>query len=77
MMSVAVDPVSGELGTPAELFHGAYTTRTFGSHYAVTPDGERFLMLRRASGTEPRQVVVVTNWFKELERVVSRRQRLP
>jgi len=30
-------------------------------------------MLRRAPGTEPRQVVVVTNWFKELERLVPKR----
>ncbi len=73
MMSVAVDPATGELGAPTELFRGAYTTSTFGSNYAVTSDGERFLMLRRAPGTEPRQVVVVTNWFKELERLVPRR----
>jgi len=73
MMSVTVDAATGELGAPTELFRGAYTTSTFGSNYDVTPDGERFLMLRRAPGTEPRQVVVVTNWFKELERLVPRR----
>ena len=73
MMSVAVNPVSGELGTPTELFSGAFATSTFGSNYDVTPDGERFLMLRRPPGTEPRQVVVVTNWFDELERLVPRR----
>jgi serine/threonine-protein kinase len=72
MMAVAVDPATGELGAPTELFRGAFSTSTFGSAYAVTPDGERFLMLRRAPGTEPRQVVVVTNWFRELERLVPK-----
>jgi serine/threonine-protein kinase len=72
MMAVAVDPASGELGAPTELFRGPFTTSTFGSNYAVTPDGERFLMLRRAPGTEPRQVVVVTNWFRELARLVPK-----
>jgi len=73
MMAVAVDPATGDLGAPTELFRGAFSTSTFGSNYAVTPDGERFLMLRRAPGTEPRQVVVVTNWFRELERLVPTR----
>jgi len=72
MMAVALDPTAGELGTPVELFAGAYVTSTFGSNYAVTPDGERFLMLRRPPGTEPRQVIVVTNWFRELERLVPK-----
>jgi len=70
MMAVSVSPASGELGTPTELFRGGYLTSTFGSNYAVTPDGERFLMLRRPPGTEPRQIIVVTNWFRELRRLV-------
>jgi serine/threonine-protein kinase len=72
MMAVAVDPASGELGTPAQLFSGDYMDSDEWS-YDVTPDGERFLMLRRPPGTEPRQVIVVTNWFRELERLVPGR----
>ena len=30
--------------------------------YGVTPDGERFLVIRRAPGVEADGVVVVTNW---------------
>ena len=29
-------------------------------------------MLRRPVGSEPRQVIVVTNWFQELKRLVPR-----
>jgi hypothetical protein len=29
-------------------------------------------MLRRAVGAEPRQVIIVTNWFKELRRLVPK-----
>ncbi len=72
MMAVTVDPASGGLGPPAELFRGPYVTSSDGQSYDVTPDGERFLMLRRPAGTEPRQVIVVTNWFRELRRLVPR-----
>ena len=30
--------------------------------YDVSPDGQRFLVIRRAPGVEPNGVVVVTNW---------------
>ncbi len=72
MMAVAVDPVSGQLGTPAELFHGEFEIGATLSQYDVTPDGERFLMLRRATAAEPRQVIIVTNWFKELRRLAPK-----
>jgi hypothetical protein len=39
----------------------------------VAPDGERFLMVRRPPGTEPRQVIIVTNWFQELARLLPSR----
>ncbi|MEP6591767.1 MAG: hypothetical protein ABJC19_11340, partial [Gemmatimonadota bacterium] len=75
MMAVAVDPATGALGTPAELFHGDYWLG-FGTHavgtYDVTPDGERFLMLRLPPGSEPREVIIVTNWVRELEKVMRR-----
>jgi len=72
MMAVTVDPASGQLGTPTELFHGDYEGGSSLSNYDVTPDGERFLMLRRAVGADPRQVIIVTNWFKELRRLVPK-----
>jgi Tol biopolymer transport system component len=72
MMAVSVDPASGRLGAPVELFRGAYLTTDYDQAYDVTPDGERFLMLQQPPGTEPRQVIVVTNWFKELQRLVPK-----
>ena len=72
MMAVSVDPASGQLGAPIELFHGAFETDGNASNYDVTPDGEHFLMLRRATAAEPRQVIIVTNWFKELRRLVPK-----
>ena len=72
MMAVAVDPATGVLGQPIELFHGAYTADPAGHSFDVTSDGERFLMIRRPMGAEPRQIVVVTNWFTELRRKMAR-----
>jgi serine/threonine-protein kinase len=72
MMAVTVDPATGELGAPAVLFTGDFMVSSEWG-FDVTPDGERFLMLQRPPGTEPRQIVVVTNWFQELQRLVPRR----
>ncbi len=75
MMAVSVNPTTGALGAPIELFHGDYVggvnAQSLGG-YDVTPDGERFLMVRRLPGTEARSIVVVTNWIQQLEREVGR-----
>ncbi len=34
--------------------------------YDVTPDDQRFVMVRRPQGGEVGEVVVVENWFEEL-----------
>jgi hypothetical protein len=36
--------------------------------YDVSPDGQRFLVIRRAPDTEPDGAVVVTNWTGVLGR---------
>ncbi len=40
-----------------------------GPNYDVSPDGERFLMIRQVedASTTP-QIIVVQNWFEELRR---------
>jgi hypothetical protein len=42
--------------------------------YDVSRDGQRFLLLKAVEGDEqktpPPQIVVVTNWFEELRRLV-------
>ncbi len=61
-------------GTPEGLFTGPYWTSDLtSSTYVVSPDGQRFLMLRltgsndQASGQTP--LVAVDNWFEELNRL--------
>ncbi len=40
--------------------------------YDITPDGERFLMIKEGGAAgAPSQIIVVENWFEEL------RQRVP
>ena len=41
--------------------------------YDITPDGQRFLMIKPAETTEEGpadQVILVQNWFEELKRLV-------
>ncbi len=59
-------------GRPSVLFEGSYVVSTITPayrYYDVSPDGQRFLMLKEA-GTEEAQINVVLNWFEELKRLV-------
>jgi serine/threonine-protein kinase len=74
MMAVDIAMHPGlTVGKPRALFAGWYeaTPATF-SNYDVTPDGQRFLMLKPADTGEsaPTQINVVLNWFEELKRRV-------
>jgi hypothetical protein len=75
LMTVAVDSDSGfRPGTPRRLIQGQYEApNTARQVYDVSPDDQRFLMIKRAQGdaaeTQP-QIVVVLNWLEELERLV-------
>jgi Tol biopolymer transport system component len=68
LMSVAMRLSAGraEIGEPQPLFMlqlGVSGEILFARHpYDVSPDGQRFLVIRRAPGTEPDSAVVVTNW---------------
>jgi Tol biopolymer transport system component/predicted Ser/Thr protein kinase len=57
-------------GKPKVLFEGQYqpTAATF-PNYDVSPDGQRFLMLKPNAQAEgaPTQINVVLNWFEELK----------
>ncbi len=61
--------------TPEVLFKGSYF-RSRNRNYDISPDGQRFLMLKEVGQTEegsaPTQdaLVVVENWFEELKRLV-------
>ena len=74
MMAVDITTQPGfTVGKPRALFAGWYeaTPATF-SNYDVTPDGQRFLMLKRSEqeASAPTQINVVLNWFEELKRRV-------
>ena len=60
-------------GKPKMLFQGLYQPNpTMNANYDVTPDGQRFLMIKPTSVQEaaPTQINVVFNWFEELKRRV-------
>jgi hypothetical protein len=61
-------------GTPRMLFQGKYETvgGGRGRNYDVSPDGQRFIMIKAGSSNERSpQMIAVMNWFTEL------RQRVP
>ena len=71
-------PVSTEpsfaYGDPEVVFEGLFTITNGGAGFSVSPDGQRFLMVRSVDsrindGINP-EVVLVQNWFEELKRLV-------
>jgi Tol biopolymer transport system component len=66
-------------GKPKVLFAGQYQPSPNpvpNANYDVSPDGQRFLMLKPISAAEatPTQINVVLNWFEELKRRVPAKQ---
>ncbi len=58
-------------GKPRMLFEGRYQPSPVQStNYDVSPDGQRFLMLKPTDQAAPAQINVVLNWFEELKRRV-------
>ncbi len=69
MAPYTVEDDSFRSGTPRELASGVLLPG--GSNFDVTPNGERFVILAQAEEeTEAPQLVLVQNWFQELERLV-------
>ncbi|MGA9882896.1 MAG: protein kinase, partial [Candidatus Acidiferrales bacterium] len=71
-VEVATEP-SFSAGKPRMLFEGSYeqTPVTF-PNYDVSPDGQRFLMLKAVAQdqTAPTQINIVLNWTEELKRLI-------
>ena len=69
---VQTDPTF-EPGNAVVLFDGQYFVGKSQS-YDILPDGQRFLMLKSEAttndGSAPAQIIVVENWFDELQRLV-------
>ena len=75
LMAVRVDPRGGtwSCGQPGEGPRGAVRDRSRPSSrtYDVSPDGQRFLMVKQpANQAAAPQIIVVQNWFEELKRLV-------
>jgi hypothetical protein len=71
MMAVDIATQPGfSAGKPRVLFEGRYepTPATF-PNYDVSPDGQRFLMLKPSeqAAAAATQINVVLNWFEELK----------
>jgi serine/threonine-protein kinase len=61
------------VGKPRMLFEGPYTPASGTTpNYDVSPDGQRFLMLKpiESAETAPTEINVVLNWFEELKQKV-------
>jgi len=74
MMAVEIttEP-SFSAGNPKMLFQGGYVrTNASFPEYDVSPDGQRFLMLKPVEQAQaaPTQIDVVLNWTEELKRLV-------
>jgi dipeptidyl aminopeptidase/acylaminoacyl peptidase len=74
MMVIDIDgKTSFTAGTPRVLFTGQFDpTRRGEAAYDVTKDGKKFLMLQPDQSGPPPLLVVVLNWFDELQRRVQR-----
>jgi serine/threonine protein kinase len=71
-VDIATQPNFGA-GKPRMLFEGGYELSPFPiPNYDVSPNGQRFLMLKPSQSVQasPTQIVVVQNWFEELKRRV-------
>jgi hypothetical protein len=76
-----VDPPLGKGGMrevyrAKDLKLGRMRRSRFCLQYSVTPDGQRFLMIKdvtatKSKGARSKQIIVVLNWLEEL------RQRVP
>ena len=72
VMAVDVDTRSGfSASKPRTVFDGAYLPGGSYPSYDVSPDGQRFLMVKPVEDqTTPTQINVALNWFEELKRLV-------
>jgi hypothetical protein len=63
-------------GRPGVILDKAYSNPRTGRTYDVARDGKRFLMIKDARGgaDETRHLVLVQNWFDELERLAPPRR---
>ena len=75
-MAVGVETEPGFApGNAKEVFAGGYyapDASSPGRTYDISPDGERFLMIKESGSdvTSSTEFILVQNWFEELKRLV-------
>ncbi len=73
MMAVSVETEpTFSAGKPEVLFEGSYLSSESDpefQYYDISPDGQRFLMIKAVEGSTA-QINVVLSWFEELKRLV-------
>ena len=53
-------------GTPRLLFSGSYATDVAGNpNFSVSPDGQRFVMIKQPSDVQARELHVIVRWTRE------------
>jgi len=72
VVGIKAEPTTITAGSPEVLFTGRYTSGLPVANYDISPDGQRFLMIKAAEEEEGQQgqINVVINWFEELKRLV-------
>jgi Tol biopolymer transport system component len=73
MMAVAIETEPElSIGTPRLLFEERFSPGPPWArrNYDISPDGKRFLMIKREQDLVPTEIIVVLNWFEELKRLV-------
>ncbi len=71
VLSVQTEPTFNA-GRPRVLFEESYLSSSISlgyQYYDISPDGQRFLMIKEVGAGEA-QINVVLNWFEELKRLV-------
>ena len=74
MWAIGFDPALGKPGKARKLFPGRYETGTsWNRDMLISPDGNRFLMLKKKEDPpDYRRIQVVVNWFEELRQAVGK-----
>jgi serine/threonine-protein kinase len=74
MMSAGIGPAGSSAAPPQVLFEGVYERLPWGArNYDVSPDGQRFLMLKSRATGEAQRIVLVQHLNEELKRLLPAR----
>ena len=67
MVAEIINQPAFKAGKPRLLFEGRYENLSWEANYDVSPDGQKFLMLKSLDDTPPNQINIVLNWYEELK----------